>query len=152
MNVMLESEIRDLQDKLRHRPGTMAMRQEAVIRMRLLGIPEAMIQSFEDDNTIVICPEGGPLVLMYGRGKAVADFEAEHKVVVYCIVYSQINGMLLENMLYVSRFQNEWEMEKQELKRRAVLAYVNNISDPDNSEFGHIGISVDLTGKLFREW
>lgn len=93
MNVMLESEIRDLQDKLRHRPGTMAMRQEAVIRMRLL-----------------------------------------------------------ENMLYVSRFQNEWEMEKQELKRRAVLAYVNNISDPDNSEFGHIGISVDLTGKLSREW
>ena len=49
-------------------------------------------------------------------------------------------------LLYVSKNEDEWEYDKDDLKAGYPLAYVKNVSDDFCSEFGSIGVRQQFGG------
>ena len=52
-------------------------------------------------------------------------------------------------MLYISRYSDEWEADRMDLKDGFPVVYVCNATAPDLSEFGHIGIKA-VGGGIIR--
>lgn len=79
------------------------------------------------------------------------EFEKEYHCLVYLILITHSQFGTLYDMLYVSRNEEEWEMDIDELKQG--YSYVNcvNASDPMLSEIGEIGFKYDsVCGGIYR--
>lgn len=72
---------------------------------------------------------------------AVKEFEEKHNALVYhSILVPTIYGRLL-NMLYISKYTEEWQRDREELNEGLPLAYCKNLEDDTMSEFGTIQIA-----------
>ena len=58
----------------------------------------------------------------------------------------------MENYLYVSNHLNEWERDRMDIDKKQMLAFVNNLSDLDCSEFGYMGFEVTSAAMPIRVW
>ena len=77
--------------------------------------------------------------------------ENEYNAVVYLVVRTPFGIAVLDSLLYVSRYDEEWEDEIESLKDGYVLTYTVNYLNPDCSEFGDIAFSTTLDGEIVRE-
>jgi hypothetical protein len=129
---------------------------EAIACMKLIGIYSETIRQFEREDLVSVSepPFGAIFWLNDEQRERVRKFEQEHNALVYHVIHSFTNFGELENYLFVSNYQEEWEYERESLsaKEKETLAYVNNLSMPDFSEFGTIGIELLPTGGLKRKW
>lgn len=88
----------------------------------------------------------------YGaKAYVVPDFEKENNGLVYHVIKSHTTIGLMYSLLYVSEYEEEWEMDMEDLGTGHALAYVVNKDMPDCSEFGTIGIEPSIGG-LRRTW
>lgn len=125
---------------------------EAIERMKKLGIMEQPIKEFEEDGKLNLSENGGILYWLDDeQRKMVEDFEKEHNGLVYHVIHQFTNIGELYNLLYVSEYVEEWKMDMNDLGEGQTLAYVINMSMPDCSEFGTIGIQPSVGG-LVRTW
>lgn len=126
-------------------------KQEALKRMKKLNFHPNVLSDFKED----IINKSELIGILYWLNdeeiKAVREFEAEHESVVYHVIYQSTNVGELYSFLYVKLDDEEWEMDKEGLKQREVLAYVWNKTAPEFSEFGYIGIRPQFGG-LVRTW
>ena len=127
---------------------------EAVARMKKWGIFGETIKQFEKDDLVSESrpPVGACFWLDAEQKKRVEQFEREHNALVYHIIHSFTNIGELENYLYVSDYEEEWEMDREDLQHNQTCAYVYNCDAPDCSEIGCIGIMRTSAAGLLRIW
>lgn len=127
-------------------------KQVAIERMKKLGIMEQPIKEFEEDGKVNLSDNGGLLYWLNDEEqKMVDDFEEENNGLVYHVIKSRTTIGLMYALLYVSEYEEEWEMDMEDLGTGQALAYVVNKDMPDCSEFGTIGIEPSIGG-LIRTW
>lgn len=127
-------------------------KQEAIKRMKKLGIMEQPIKEFEEEGKINLSEGPGLLYWLNDEEQEmVRKFEEESNGLVYHVIKTQMNFGLMYSFLYVSEYIEEWKMDMEDLRDNQTLAYVVNTTMPDCSEFGTIGIEPSIGG-LKRIW
>ena len=118
------------------------MKQEALVRMKLLGLQYNVIRDFEAKETIYYSLGAlGLLYLAFGEVvKVVQKFENQTGYLVYHVIDNNTSIGRMLTLLYVSTEMDEWAADKQDLQEGCPLAYVENITYPDCSEFGSVGV------------
>lgn len=122
---------------------------EAIARMKQMGIFIDITKRFTENGTIFQSESSGTYSALDNRQlERVRKFEREHNALVYFVICS--GGM--ENYLYVSNHLNEWERDRMDIDKKQMLAFVNNLSDLDCSEFGYMGVEVTSAAMPIRVW
>ena len=78
--------------------------------------------------------------------KYVQQFEEKTGYLVYHVIKDELPFGLCYSFLYVTSFEEEWKLEREDLKHNVPIAYVKNVSDDTCSEFGRIGIKSVIGG------
>ena len=126
-------------------------KEEAIKRMKSLKIYPETIKQFKTYG-LVSCSEppiGGNYWLDDEQKKVVEEFEREHDALVYFVVSSFTEFGKLDALLYVSDYEEEWEMDNEDIKDGYPLSYVHNYDGPWCSEFGSIAVK-GISGGLVR--
>ena len=115
-------------------------KEEAIKRMRAMNIYSDAIKQFKNADIVMVSepPLGGLFWLNDEEKEMVSKFEQENNALVYLVVRSFTNLGIMDNIFYVSDYQDEWEMENEDLKDHYAFVYVVNYDMPDCSEFGSI--------------
>lgn len=122
-------------------------KQEAIERMKLLKLCPNIIKEFEKENIVNLSEHGGILYWLDSDQQAIVDsFEAEHDALVYHVIHSFTEFGELYSLLYVSKYEEEWETDREDLKDGYALVYVKNVDDDMCSEFGSICIKPQFGG------
>lgn len=124
---------------------------EAVKRLKALKVHENVIKDF--NNGVLNQSERGGLLywLSEEQKRLVEEFEKEHDGVVYHVIHQYTNIGEMLSLLYVSDYPEEWEGDMADLDEGQTIAYVMNLTMPDCSEFGSIGIRPSIGG-VMRTW
>ena len=122
--------------------------------MRSLGIYEPIVEDFEKNDNVQFYegPLGGSYWLPDDIKKVMYDFEDNYNAVVYAVLFTRTPIGAMWSMLYVSDSEDEWEMDREDLKHGEAYAYVYNESDPDLSEIGLVGFKKNAGGTLTRTY
>ena len=129
--------------------------KEALRRMKSLKMAEGVIIQFKDEgllNQSETTVLGGGIC--YWPNEEILDkvreFEDEYGALVYHIIKSITNFGTMYSMLYVSKHEEEWAMDRDDIKNGQ--AYANVYNDKLHfSEIGAIGILPE-NGGLRRTW
>ena len=118
---------------------------EAIKRMKALKIFNQTIKQFEKENLVSYSepPMGANYWLDEEQEKLVKAFEEEYNALVYFVVRSYTVFGKLDAFLYVSDYEEEWEMDNED---GYAMSYVHNYDMPDCSEFGSIGVQERFGG------
>lgn len=123
-------------------------KKEAIKRMEVLDIFSETIRQFEYEGLISYSepPMGTNFWLDDEQLKAVRKFEEEYNSVVYFGIRAYTEFGTLDAFLYVSDYEEEWEMDNGELKDGYVYAYVYNHDVPEFSEIGLVRVQPRFGG------
>ena len=121
-------------------------KEEAIKRMKALGIISQTIQQFKSGMVSYSEPTGANYWLDDEQKAIVKAFEEEHNALVYFVIRSYTNFGKMDSILYVSDYDEEWEMDNADIKDGYAMAYVHNYDMLDCSEFGSIGIQERIGG------
>ena len=122
---------------------------EAIKRMKTLDLYKPYIKLFEKDNKIFLSEMTGGVYEFDDDEELnakVKAFEAEHDALVYHVIRTMTQFGELYNFLYVSDYEEEWEMDNADITDGYALAYVWNKTDEWCSEFGSIGVRGKFGG------
>lgn len=124
---------------------------EAIRRMKMLGIYPETIKQFEDGHVSRSEPPFGAYYWVEGKElEALRKFEEEHDYLVYTVVRSYTSIGTMDSYLYVSDCKDDWELDLDDLKEGYAFTYTINRDAPDCSEFGTIGIKLNIAAGLTR--
>ena len=124
-------------------------KQEAVKRMEMIGLDKVAIDSFKDG--IIKVSEG----LGYFTGlddylwMQILNFEEQFDSIVYHAIRSYTNYGEMIALLHVSKYEEEWEMDRYDIEHNYTFVYVINLTHPEFSEFGSISFE-NYEGELLR--
>ena len=121
-------------------------KQEAIDRMKALGIFSQTIKQFKGGQVSYSEPTGANYWISEEQEKIIKQFEAEHDALVYFVIRSYTEFGKLDALLYVSDYEEEWEMDNEDIKDGYVIAYVWNKSDEWCSEMGSIVVQERFGG------
>ncbi len=122
-------------------------KQEAIERMKMLNLYPNIIKEFDKEGIVNLSENGGFLFWLDSDQQAiVTEFESEYNALVYHVIRSFTEFGEMYALLYVSKNEDEWEYDKDDLKAGYPLAYVKNVSDDFCSEFGSIGVRQQFGG------
>jgi len=120
-------------------------KQEALVRMEIIGIRQPLIDIFKEDD-IPYCSlssEQAFGVLDDEATSCLQIFEQEHNALVYHSVITLTSIGLHIAMFYVSENQEEWEDDRTILKEGLTYAYIENMDDKMCSEIGSIEFKIE---------
>ena len=129
-------------------------KEEAIKRMKLLGIFNETIRQFKEDGYVSISepPYGAFYWVEDDDLEKLKAWEIEHNALVYCVVRSYFDCFKMDSYLFVGDNEEEWADDIDLLKSGETFAYVCNQDAPDLSEFGYIGIAKTAAAGLRRTW
>lgn len=122
---------------------------EAINRMKMLDLYTDYIKAFKDNGEIFMSEMTGGVYEFEANTELcnkVKEFEAEHNALVYHVIHTLTQFGELYNFLYVSDYDEEYELDNADIKAGYALAYVWNKDDEWCSEFGTIGVKGFLGG------
>ena len=125
---------------------------EAIKRMKALDLFKPYITLFEKDNKIFMSEMTGGVYEFDDNEELVAkvkEFEEEYNALVYHVIHTFTEFGELYSFLYVSDYEEEWDMDNASLEEGYTLAYVWNKDCEWCSEFGSVGIQ-SLGGGITR--
>lgn len=127
---------------------------EAIARMKMWGIFPETIKQFEVDGKVSESapPFGACFWLDDEQLARVRQFERDYNALVYHVVHSYTEFGELENYLYVSDYEEEWQMDRDALKAGEQCVYVFNKDAEFCSEFGTVGLELAPAAGLRRTW
>ena len=125
------------------------MKQEAIKRMKLLGMHPNPIEEFEKTGKLNRSDRAILYWLNDEEKEMVQKAEEEIGFLVYHVIHSFSNVGETYDMLYVSKYDEEWEDDIELLKEGYAYSYCYNKTHPQDSEIGTIGIKP-LFGGLLR--
>ena len=119
-------------------------KQQAIKQMEVLDIYKPYIKAFKDKGVITLFEGYGGFYIEEDNEPElfakIKEFEQEYDAVVYAVTHEFTNFGELYDFLYVSKYEEEWEMMFEELQSGYASAYVWNKSDEWCSEFGSIAV------------
>ena len=133
--------------------NTMRERQEdeAVLRMDLMGIYEDVIIMFQNDGTVMMSENGKYYPLDDQLKEDIRRFEQEHEATVFMVVRMNTMYGQLDSLLFVGKYDEEWEISREDLEDGYALSYTINRDYPDCSEMGSISFRTTPEGVIIRE-
>lgn len=119
------------------------MLEECVERMKILGMKSKQMKAFQKEQKVYLS-EGGMILneLDEKQKQMVHEWEEKYNCVVYHVLHYLMCGEELYSFLFVAPYEDEWEMERMELKEKRPFVYCVNVNIPKYSEFGSITIKV----------
>lgn len=128
------------------------MLEEAIKRMNILDMMENPIKDLKEDGVVNLSEGGGYLYWLDDEQKKMVEkFEKEKGGLVYHVIRSLTNIGEMYALMYVSQYEEEWDDDKEDLENGSALVYVVNVTMPDCSEFGSIGVQPSIGG-VKRTW
>ncbi len=127
------------------------MKQEALARMKLLKLHPNVIKEFKEEDKLNYSM-GMHGILYWATdeiGEVVQKFKNQTGYLVYHVINNNTEIGRMLTLLYVSTEMEEWNADKQDLQEGCPLAYVENLTYPDCSEFGSVGVK-SLNGGVVR--
>ena len=127
-------------------------KEEAVKRLKLLGITPAAIRKFEETGEVSSClhrqrePESTPGMVQ----TMIRELEREYGFLVYLNVRLETCCGMVDNLFFVGKYEAEWESQVADLEDGYSLVYAYNWSYPINSEMGSIAFRRTERGGLVR--
>lgn len=119
----------------------MEKKEKAIERMKILDIANEAILKFEKDGEVVCSDFNGILRrLTSDEREKVQKWEKQNKCVAYHVLKTKTAFGDLLNILFVSDYKEDWNLEDCNLKRGLALAYVINLNFKENSEMGTISL------------
>ena len=128
-------------------------KEEALKRMKALNIFDAAIREFKNEDIIMVSepPIGGLYYLEDHEKEMVKEFEEKYDALVYMVVRAFTNFGKMDSLLFVSDYDEEYEIEMEDIEDGIVMSYTINHDMPDCSEFGSIGVK-SIGGGLVRHF
>lgn len=131
-------------------------KEEAIKRMKELGLFAPCVKAFKDRNEVQLTePTGGLYEFSSNEGLTakIQEFEKKNNALVYHVIHTpmRLDGEVMDmyNFLYVSDYQEEYEVDNADIKEGYVFAYVWNKTIDYFSEFGSIAVK-GMFGGLVR--
>lgn len=128
-------------------------KEEAIKRMEALGLFAPCVKAFKDRDEVQLTEPTGGLYEFSSNEDLTAkvqEFEKKHNALVYHVIHTpaMIDGEAMDmyNFLYVSDYQEEWEMDQNDIKEGYALVYVWNKTIDYFSEFGSIAVKEKFGG------
>ena len=124
-------------------------KKEALKRMEKLGLFKPCIKAFDKYDELQLTEPTGGLYEFNDNEELnakVKEFEAEYDALVYHVIHTYTQFGELFNFLYVSDYEEEWEMDNADIEDGYAMAYVWNKSDDWMSEIGSIVVSERFGG------
>lgn len=129
---------------------------EAIKRMKELGLFAPCIKAFKDRNEVQLSePTGGLYEFSADKELTtkVKEFEEQNNALVYHVIHSpiKIDGDFMDmyNFLFVSDYEEEFEVDNNDIKHGCVFTYTWNKTFDYFSEFGSIAVKP-MFGGLVR--
>lgn len=127
-------------------------KEEAIKRMGMLGLFKPCIRSFTKYDEVQLTEPNGGLYEFSDDAELnakVKEFEEQYNALVYHVIHTYTQFGELYSFLFISDYEEEWEMDVADVKDGYVIAYVWNKSDDWMSEMGSIVVR-ELFGGLVR--
>lgn len=128
-------------------------RREAICRMKAFEIDDDVIELFAGSLLPYMCDcTSYPYRFREMTNQElneVLKFDREHDSLVYLVIRTPTDFGMLDSYLYVSNYDEEWEIDRGDIDMNQPLAYVVNHDIPEFSEFGAIVVERE-GGGLFR--
>lgn len=124
-------------------------KEEAIKRMKALHLFAPCTDAFKKRDEVQFTEITGGLYEFSGDEELTAqvkEFEEEYNALVYHVIHTYTAFGELYSFLYVSDYQEEWEMDNEDIKDNYAMAYVWNKTMPDCSEFGSIAVMQKFGG------
>ena len=123
-------------------------KDEAIKRMKLLKMNSNVIREFNREDKLNLSEGVGHLYWLDEKQlKEVDKFEENHPdCTPFHVVRSFTNFGEMLAILFVSKHDEEWELDLEDLKEGYVLAYVVNLNAPDCSEMGSVVVKPSIGG------
>lgn len=122
---------------------------EALKRMTALDLFEPCIRVFNKRDEVQLSEMTGGLYEFSDDAELnakIKEFEEQYNALVYHVIHTFTQFGELYNFLYVSDYDDEWEMEWEDLQDNYVFSYVWNKTDEWCSEFGTIAVKQKFGG------
>ena len=120
---------------------------EAIDRMNRLGIFPETIKQFKNEDLVSYSePTGANYWLDEEQKEIVKKFEEEYNALVYFATRSYTDFGKLDSFLYISDYDEEWEMDNDDIAEGYACAYVYNYDIPEYSEIGGIAVRERFGG------
>ncbi len=116
------------------------MKKEAIRRMKILKLSSTVIKEFSNKGILNLSRNAELYHINNEQLARVQKFEKEYNALVYHVIHSHTHFGELLTFLFISKYQEEWEYDRDDLKEGYPIAYVANLTDESCSEFGSIGI------------
>lgn len=123
-------------------------REEAIKRMEMLKMSRQCINAFKRGEVWESEGIGALYECNETENAYIKEFEKEYDGVVYHVIHNMTEFGELYSMLYVSKYEEEWEQDREDIKDGYALVYVMNKDDDTCSEFGSIGIRPNIGGLI----
>ena len=124
---------------------------EALVRLKLMHIRENVHKMFEEEDRVMLCEAGSFRPLSESEKEEVHQFEQEHNSTVYLAVRMNTVFGTLDALLFVGKYDEEWEIEREDLRDGYALSYTINREYPECSEMGSICFRITKDGCVVRE-
>lgn len=122
---------------------------EAINRMKALDLFDPCIKAFKNRDEVQLSEMTGGLY-EFSRDEElnakIKEFEEEYNALVYHVIHTYTSFGEMYSFLYVSDYEEEWEMDNEDIQDNYAMSYVWNKDYPDFSEFGSIGIRQKFGG------
>lgn len=122
---------------------------EAIARMKKLKLHPNTIADLKNGTVNVSYHMGALYWADDDQKKIIADFENKTGALVYHCISTNTEFGLLFNMLFVSKHEDEWEIDNEDIENLFPIAMVENLSDSLCSDMGCIGVKP-IFGGLVR--
>lgn len=130
---------------------TEKMKAEAVRRMKQYRMHPNVVREFNEGKLNESEHFGMLYWLNEKEEQMIKKWENETGNLVYHVVHQWTNIGELYTCLYVSRYEEEWEYDWEDMKKGYQVCHVINITDSKGSESGSCGIEMQ-NGGLVRTW
>lgn len=129
-------------------------KEEALKRMNLLGINPDTVRKFEETGEVstCLCLTGEPGPTEDFVKTMIHQLEQRFGFLVYLNVRSDTFVGTIDNLFFVGKYDEEWEMSLVDLQEGYALVYANNWSYPENSEMGSISFRRTKNGGILRAY
>lgn len=123
-----------------------------------MGLMQEVKNSFDNDGTVYYSFHNGILYWLKEDNNCdnlveiVKWFEKKYNALVYHAIFNHLEFGDCLALLYISSHTKEWDFDRQDLINRLPIVYVENMSDPDCSEFGSIEIKPYAGGLVRTAW
>ena len=120
--------------------------------MEILNLNPDVVRQFRENDTILACngSTGSFSALDHLQQNAVREFEQQWDNPVYLVVRLRTLYGLLDSLLFVGNYPEEWEYEREDLKSGYAMTYTVNQDYPDCSDMGSIVVRRTNNGGLAR--